>query len=351
MINSFKDLQKICPNIDPRVATVIEKSGIQISNYYARLIDWKNPNDPLFRVVVPDVSELNVADYEVNDPIGDNNKELHTQKTKMLVHRYPDRALILTTNKCAGRCRYCFRRDRVFNVADDFSDSDFQKSLNYIRKTPRLHEVVLSGGDPLCMPRQKLYELLDFVAKQCPHIRTLRIHSRALVYNPSIITGELAQHLNTFARHIPLVLITHIVHPREITPQLKRAVAKLNCIKINQAPLLRGVNDNVTTLCELSYALLGAGILPHYLHILDKARGTSHFRISIAEAQNLVQKMMGHIGGHLIPKLILDTPAGIGKIWLNKSFVLNDETINGKRHLTIQSTHTPNKTFDYVDEG
>lgn len=351
MITNFESLKKICPNIGKNTQNLIEKFGICVSEHYAKLVDWNNPDDPLYRVIVPTYAETQIAPYEVADPIGDNSSEFKTQKTKMLIHRYPDRALLLTTQKCAGRCRYCFRRDKIFDVNDEFSPTEFQKSLKYIHDNKFLREVVLSGGDPLCMPRTKLYEILDFVSQKCPHIRTLRIHTRAIVYNPSIMTKTLSQKLNAFSKHTPLVLMTHIVHPREITPELKSALSVLECVKINQMPLLRGVNNDVSVLCELSYKLLSVGILPHYIHILDKARGTNHFRISIAEAQDLVEKMMGHIGGHLVPKIILDTPAGIGKVWLNKSFVLRDEIIDGKRHLTIKSTHTPNKTFDYVDEG
>ena len=350
MIRNFKDLQKFCPNINPEIKYVIEKFGIQIPEYYANLIDWNNPEDPLFKVAVPSTHELKIQSYEVADPIGDDTKEFSTKKTEMLVHRYPDRALILTTNKCAGRCRYCFRRDKVFDTDELFSESEFEKSLDYIRKTKHLREVVLSGGDPLCMPRKKLYDLLDYIIANCPHIKTVRLHTRAIVYNPAIATNELAKRLNSFARKIPLVIMTHIVHPREITPIFKEAITKFNCVKLNQAPLLKGVNDSVETLCSLSYKLLEVGILPHYLHLLDKAKGTSHFRISIAEAQNLVARMMGHIGGHLVPKLILDTPYGIGKVWLNKSFIQKDFIKDGKRHLEIQSTHSPEKSFDYIDE-
>ena len=339
MINNFDDLKKFQPDINPEIKQVIEKYGVHITEYYANLVDWKNPNDALYKIVVPCMKELVDKKDELEDPIGDDSQIFKTLKTKMLIHRYPDRVLLLTTNKCASRCRYCFRKCKVFGNNDIFDEQEFKKSLEYIKNTKSISEVVLSGGDPFCMPREKFKQVFEFIISECLHIKGIRIHSRAFVYNPDIITDDLADFLNSMNKKLPIILMTHIVHAREVTDNLCNSLKKLDLIKVNQAPLLKGVNGTVEDLINLSWALVKAGVLPHYLHYLDKAKGTSYFRMSIDEARELVAGMWGHIGGHLIPKLILDLPDGQGKIALDKSFILSEDYNDG-HSLTIKSTYS-----------
>lgn len=348
MIKNFNDLKKRIPDINIELKSVIEKYGIHIPDFYESLIDFSNPNDPLFNAIVPNIKELDIKEDEVDDPIGDNSTDFSTLKTNMLIHRYPDRVLMLTTNKCAGQCRYCFRKSKVFNSKEIFNNDDFEKSLEYIKNTKTIKEVILSGGDPLCMPRDKFYFIFNFILKECPHIKGIRIHSRAPVYTPSIITDELSSFLNEINKKITLIFMTHIIHKKEINDEFKKAISKLNCVKINQSVLLKGINDTVKDLEELSWALIGAGILPHYLHYLDKAKGISHFKVSINKARNLVSQLHGHLSGHLIPKLILDTPQAMGKIILNKSFIIKEENYKDKQTLTIQSTHS-DKIIEYKE--
>ena len=200
MIKNFNDLKKRIPDINIELKSVIEKYGIHIPDFYESLIDFSNPNDPLFNAIVPNIKELDIKEDEVDDPIGDNSTDFSTLKTNMLIHRYPDRVLMLTTNKCAGQCRYCFRKSKVFNSKEIFNNDDFEKSLEYIKNTKTIKEVILSGGDPLCMPRDKFYFIFNFILKECPHIKGIRIHSRAPVYTPSIITDELSSFLNEIKR-------------------------------------------------------------------------------------------------------------------------------------------------------
>lgn len=350
MITSYEELLKFCPNINPKIKKVIDKYGILVTEHYLSLIDLKNPKDPLFKAVIPSISELKINKWELSDPIGDNSSEFKTQKTKMLIHRYPDRVLLLTTNKCAGNCRYCFRKEKVFNNEETiFNTKELEKSLNYIQKTKQLKEVILSGGDPLYMPRQNLYRTLNFIKEKCKHIKTVRIHTRAPIYNPDIITDEISEFLNNFNKKIPLTIITHIIHPKEICDKFITSINKIKCIKLNQNPILKGINDSTECLINLSYELLKAGILPHYLHILDKAKGISHFKVSIKKAQDIVYKMQQQISGHLVPKLILDQPNGYGKVWLNKSFIQKSKIVNGKYEMKIKSTHS-NKIALYKED-
>ncbi len=348
MIRNFDDLKKFKPDIDPKIKQVIEKYGVLITDYYASLIDWKNPDDPLYKLVVPSILELDDKADELQDPIGDDSAEFNTMKTKMLIHRYPDRVLLLSTNKCESRCRYCFRKCKVFGKRDIFDDVEFEKSLQYIKNTKTISEVILSGGDPLCMPRVKFKQVFEFIVSECPHIKGIRIHSRAFVYNPDIITDDLVEFLNSINKKLPVVLVTHIVHEKEVTEKLCDKLGKLCFLKVNQTPLLKGVNDTTEDLVNLSWALVRAGVLPHYLHYLDKARGISYFRVSIDRARELVASLWGHLGGHLIPKLILDLPDGHGKVLLNKSFIVSENYDDG-HILTVQSTYS-DKVSEYKEQ-
>ena len=348
MINNFEDLKKVIPDINPEIKKVVDKYGVHITDYYLSLIDLKNPNDPLYKIVIPSLDELVVKSDEFDDPIGDDSAEFNTLKTKMLVHRYPDRVLLLTTNKCASRCRYCFRKCKVFNDTEAFDDIEFEKSLQYIKNTKTISEVILSGGDALCMPRDKFKQVFEFIVSECPHVKGIRIHTRCPVYNPDVITDDLACFLNKINEKLPIIFMTHVVHAREVTDVFCAAVKKLNLMKLNQAVLLKGVNDTTADLVNLSWALVKAGIVPHYLHYLDKAKGTSYFRVSIDKARDLVASLCGHLGGHMIPKLILDLPQGYGKIALDKSFIVSENYDDG-HVLKIKSTYS-DKVSEYKEQ-
>lgn len=349
MIKSYEDLLKMCPNINSNIKKVIDKYGIHITDYYLSLFDINNPDDPLYKVVMPVKNELCDKEDELLDPIGDDSKIFDTLKTSMLVHRYSDRVLFLTTDRCMARCRYCFRKSRLFCDKNNFDEEEFNKSLEYIKNHKEISEVILSGGDPLCMERKYFYKIFDYIISNCPHVKGVRIHTRAPVYNPYILTDDLVNFLNNVNEKLVVVFMLHIVHAREVTDVLRTYLNKLKLLKFNQTPILKGVNATVTDLIDLSWSLVRAGIVPHYLHYLDKAKGTSHFRISIDEARNLVLQLQGHLSGHLIPKLILDVPDGMGKIWLNQSFILDEIYDDEKHTLKIKSTHS-DKTYNYVEK-
>ena len=265
-----------------------------------------NPDDPLLRQVFPISDEL--VDYPLfsNDPVGDIQAAVHPG----LLHKYHGRVLLINTGSCAINCRYCFRRNFPYG---DLQLSKQQESgvIDYIKGDPTISEVILSGGDPLVLSDARLAHLLrQFEA--IPHIKRIRIHSRLPIVLPARITEEFIQILVNSSKQT--VLVVHCNHANEIN---NRVITALNLLKnkgitlFNQAVLLKGVNDNAQTLCELSETLFAQGVIPYYLHLLDKAKGTGHFEVSEFTAKILIEQMQNALPGYLVPRLVKEI-AGAG---------------------------------------
>jgi len=295
-------LQKVC-----------SRFRMQITPYYLDLIDFDDPKDPLRKMAVPDIRELRFRKGELADPIGDTNEDLDNQPVKAITHRYEDRVLLYPTPECGGYCRYCFRRRLAGKEDFQLTKKQLDKALDYIEKHNEIHEVILTGGDPLMLIDEKVFAILDRL-KAMEHVWTIRIHTRMPVWNPYRITDELAEGLKRFN---PVWIVTHFNHPRELSDIAVEHIAKLvdNGIPVlNQGVLLKGVNDDIETQRELNWALVRARVKPYYMHHLDKAQGISHFRASIKRGMNILRELRGTIPGYCIPHFILDIPGGYGKI-------------------------------------
>ncbi|MEI8594087.1 EF-P beta-lysylation protein EpmB [Photobacterium sp. Hal280] len=256
-----------------------------------------NPHDPLLRQVLPLAEEFEVHEGFSHDPLAEQNNALPG-----LLHKYRNRVLLIVKGGCAINCRYCFRRH--FPYQDNpGSKRQWQQALDYIAAHPELNEVILSGGDPLMAKDSELRWLVDGIAA-IGHIKRLRIHTRLPVVIPARITSELRLLLQQ--TRLQVVLVTHINHGNEINPELSAALAPLRdagVTLLNQGVLLRGVNDSVDALVHLSEALFDAGILPYYLHVLDKVQGAAHFMVSDDEARVLMAGLIEKVSGYLVPKL------------------------------------------------
>jgi lysine 2,3-aminomutase len=292
--------------IDPApLLAVAQRYPLRITPYYLDLLE--GPGDPLWRQCVPDPAEL-AADGLLPDPLS----ETHLSPVPGLVHRYPDRALLLTTTTCALYCRFCTRK-RAIGCSFGNQGLDFTAALAYIAQTPALHEVILSGGDPLLLDDDRLADLLGRL-RAIPHVETIRIHSRVPVVLPERITEKLAALLG---RHHPLYLNTHFNHPRELTPQAAEACGRLAAAGIplgNQSVLLRNVNDHAETLRSLFRGLLRLRVRPYYLHHGDLVAGTAHLRTSIESGLSLVAALRNTLPGMAIPQYVIDLPGGRGKV-------------------------------------
>ena len=256
-----------------------------------------NPYDPLLRQVLPLSEEFEVHEGYSNDPLEEQDNELPG-----LLHKYRNRALMIVKGGCAVNCRYCFRRHFPYQENKSGKQA-WKKCLEYMGQQPELNEVIFSGGDPLMAKDDEIHWLLEHIA-QIPHIKRLRIHSRLPVVIPARITDELCQLLR--ASRLQIVLVTHINHANEINAEFAAQMAKLKqagVTLLNQAVLLKDVNNSIEAQVALNEALFDAGILPYYLHVLDKVQGAAHYFVSDEEAKEIMRGVITRVSGYLVPKL------------------------------------------------
>lgn len=292
---------------------VLANMRLSITPHTASLIRFDDPNDPMFLMSVPQERELNVTPEELVDPIGDEAKS----PVPFLTHRYADRVLIYATFSCSHYCRFCFRRFKTGQANPGPSPADTDRIVAYLSAHPEVDEVILTGGDPLTLLDGQIDSWLGRL-RAIPSIRRIRFHTRVPVNLPSRVTHDLVA---TMRRHQdathPIFVITHFNHPREIADENVTAVARLVDAGIavrNQSVLLRGVNDDVETLAVLFKRLADIRVIPYYLHQLDLARGTGHFRVPIEKGIELMRELQGQTTGIALPRYMLDLPGGHGKV-------------------------------------
>ncbi|MGF1687792.1 EF-P beta-lysylation protein EpmB [Photobacterium japonica] len=271
--------------------------ALRVPKSFVERMELGNPHDPLLRQVLPLAEEFEVHDGYSQDPLDEQDNAIPG-----LLHKYRNRVLMIVKGGCAVNCRYCFRRH--FPYQDNQGGKrNWQLALDYIASQPQVNEVILSGGDPLMAKDSELAWLLEGIAA-IPHVTRLRIHSRLPVVMPNRITDTLCQLLQE--SRLSTVLVTHINHANEIDDTLRSAMLRLkqaNVTLLNQGVLLKGVNDNVPALIALSESLFKAGILPYYLHVLDRVQGAAHFMVDDTTARQLMAGLMDNVSGYLVPRL------------------------------------------------
>ena len=267
-----------------------------------------DPRDPLLLQLLPRPEEGRPSPPGYSaDPVGELGSARHG-----LVRKYRGRALLIATGACPVHCRYCFRRHFPYG-AQIGGGGGWGRALQAVAQDSSIHELILSGGDPLVLPDAKLGALLKR-ADGITHLRTVRIHTRTPVILPSRVTAGLLAVLRQCSKR--LVMALHVNHPQEIDAAVAGALARLaqaGLTLLNQAVLLRGVNDSAETLAELSHALWQAGVLPYYLHLLDKVAGAAHFEVPAAEGAALVEALRQTLPGYLVPRLVRETPGAPAK--------------------------------------
>ena len=276
-------------------------------------------SDALAKQFIPSTDELNAQDYELVDPIGD---QTHSPLPGV-IHRYPDRVLLLPRGNCPSYCRFCFRKSSV-GKSENLSKSQIAEAVDYIRSNSQVHELILSGGEPLTLSAAELRDLIDEVMS-IEHIDYVRIHTRLPITSPELTRVFDFSVFENLSK--PLYVAIHCNHADEIDDDFIAFVSKLRkrgVILLSQTVLLKGVNDSTETLENLFRKLVGNGIRPYYLHHLDRALGTSHFRVSLKEGRELFSALRGKLSGIALPTYILDLPGGEGKIpaeseWLSEN--------------------------------
>ncbi|MGB3147310.1 MAG: lysine-2,3-aminomutase-like protein, partial [Paracoccaceae bacterium] len=273
------------------------------------------PGDGVARQFVPTAAERTIRPEELADPIGD----LAHSPVAGLTHRYPDRVILAVTQSCEVYCRFCFRRETV-GASGPLPDADLEAALAYIRRTPAVAEVILTGGDPLSLSPRRIDLILQQLAA-IGHVRVVRIHSRVPVVAPERISPAL---LTALRNHPTVVLVIHTNHPQELTPTARAALARLNeagLMLLSQTVLLCGVNDDASCLAALFRALIDCRVKPYYLHHCDLARGAGHFRTTIAAGQRIMANLRGQLSGICLPTYVIDIPGGFGKVPVTADYV------------------------------
>ena len=294
------------------------KFRLDITPYFASLIDPDDPLCPVRQQVIPKGRELQAFESMMKDSLAEDQHS----PVPGLVHRYPDRVLMLVTTQCASYCRYCTRSRIVGDAQATFSKVEYELQLDYIRRTPQVRDVLLSGGDPLTLAPRVLDYLLNELY-QIEHVEIIRIGSRVPVFMPQRVTDELCEML---AKYHPLWLNIHVNHPKEITPELYRACDKLNRAGIplgNQSVLLAGINDSVHIQRELVQDLVQMRVRPYYLYQCDLVAGAGHFRTTVNKGIEIIEGLRGHTSGYAVPNYMIDAPGGGGKIPVMPQYLIS----------------------------
>ena len=320
-VDCLADFDRVLDLTDTERQALSQSDGrlpARLTPYYLNLLDPVNTDDPLRRMVVPQPLEQIVGEGEYADPLGEDTRS----PVPGLVHRYPDRVLLLANGECPVYCRYCTRSRLVGDNADAMRPNRerWQLAIDYIAAHPEVHDVLISGGEPLILGDDKLSWLLDRL-HEIPHLDLIRIGTKVPFSLPMRITPDLCKVLRSVH---PLYMSLHVNHPRELTPDACRAcemLADAGVVLGAQTVLLRGINDDTDTLKTLFRALLRVRVRPYYLLQCDPIHGSAHFRTPVSTGLQILRELRGEISGYGIPHFIVDIPGGAGKVPLSPDYV------------------------------
>ena len=319
-ITSVKELSRfisLSDNEQSQLKFVTAKYPLAITPYYLSLINLDDPDDPIRKQAIPCIEEISMGSMGMEDPL----EEKRDSVVPGLVHRYPDRVLMVLTDICPMLCRHCTRKREWHNGGWVRNDEEIEAMLDYIRRTPRVRDVIISGGDPLTLSTERLERVIARV-RAIEHVEIIRIGTRFPVVLPQRIDAELC---NMLSKYGPIWLNTHFNHYREITPEATRACDRLLRAGVpvnNQCVLLRGINDTVETQMRLGQALLKSKVRPYYLFQCDEVQGTEHLHTPVETGIKIMEGLRGHTSGLAIPTYVIDLPFGGGKVPLQANYVV-----------------------------
>jgi lysine 2,3-aminomutase len=343
-VRTLADLARMIRLTDEETAAIERHEGplpIGITPYYASLLDEHDATQALRRTVVPVMGEYLHTRGEADDPLGEDGHS----PTPGLVHRYPDRVLLLVTGFCSVYCRYCTRARLVGATGErSIKKHDLEKAIEYIAATPVVRDVLISGGDPLSLDEERLEWILSRL-RGIPHVEFVRIGSKQPVVQPQRVTPALTRMLKRFH---PLWMSLHFTHPDELTPEVAEACGRLADAGIplgSQTVLLKGVNDDVETMRRLVHGLLRIRVRPYYIYQCDPISGSAHFRTSVEKGVEIIRGLRGHTTGYAVPTFVVDAPGGGGKLPVSPDYVV------GREGDDLVLTNFENKLFRYPDPG
>lgn len=305
----LRTLELNSAHLDPATQAAIAQFPLRVPRGFVARMEKGNPNDPLLLQVLPTKQEMDHYPGYTHDPLAEKN----ANPVPGLLHKYHGRVLLTLAGGCAINCRYCFRRH--FPYEENMPSTDgWQKTLAYIANDSSIEEVIFSGGDPLIMKDTQLAKLVSQLEK-IQHVKRLRIHTRLPIVIPERINSELISWID--ATRFKTIVVLHCNHPNEIDDTVIAAIKKLQTIHVtllNQSVLLKDVNDNANVLIALSNKLFDNSVLPYYLHLLDRVQGSAHFDVDEKNAKQIIQRMINHLPGYLVPKLVREIAGADAKV-------------------------------------
>lgn len=317
-LDQLKKYVNLTPDEEEGVKKCLGKLRMAITPYYLSLIDLDDPHDPVRRQAIPTADELYISSADLNDPLHEDTDS----PVAGLTHRYPDRVLLLTTDQCSMYCRHCTRRRFAGQHDCEVSNDKIDKCIDYVRNHSEVRDVLLSGGDVLCLSDEKL-EYIIAKLREIEHVEIIRLGSRTPVVMPQRITKELCDMLK---KYHPIWLNTHFNHPKEMTPEAKRACSMLADAGIplgNQSVLLAGVNDCPAVMKKLVHELVKARVRPYYIYQCDLSMGLEHFRTPVSKGIEIIEALRGHTSGYAVPTFVVDAPGGGGKIPVMPNYLIS----------------------------
>lgn len=317
-VEKLKKIINITPQEEDDINKVLQKFRLGITPYFAAQMDKEDHRCPIRMQAVPTIAETHFSDADMLDPLHEDEDS----PTPGLTHRYPDRVLMLVTDQCSMYCRHCTRRRFAGHADHAVPTEKIDKAIEYIKNTPQVRDVLLSGGDALLISDDRLEYIIKRL-REIPHVEIIRIGSRTPVVCPQRITDDL---VNMLKKYHPIWLNTHFNHPKEMTDETREACRKLADAGIplgNQSVLLRGVNDCVHITKDLMHELVKNRVRPYYIYQCDLSLGIEHFRTSIAKGIEIIEGLRGHTSGYAVPTFVVDAPGGGGKTPVMPDYVIS----------------------------
>ncbi|MDY6147826.1 MAG: lysine 2,3-aminomutase [Porphyromonas sp.] len=347
-IETLEDLKKyihLTPEEEEGVRESLKTIRMAITPYYLSLINLEDPHDPIRKQSIPTINELHVSAADIQDPLHEDGDS----PVPGLTHRYPDRVLFLITDQCAMYCRHCTRR-RFAGQKDASSPMErIDKCIDYIARTPQVRDVLLSGGDALLVPDDRIEYILKKL-RDIPHVEIIRFGSRTPVVMPQRITPEF---VDMIKKYHPVWLNTHFNHPNEITPESKAACERLANAGVplgNQSVLLREINDCTHVMKKLVHELVKIRVRPYYIYVCDLSMGIGHFRTPVSKGIEIIENLRGHTSGYAVPTFVVDAPGGGGKIPVMPNYVVSQapHRVVVRNYEGVLTTYT--EPEDYKEE-
>ncbi len=317
-VEELKKIINLTPSEEKDISETLKTFRLGITPYYASLMDVDDPRCPVRMQAVPVIAETHRSDADMLDPLHEDEDS----PAPGLTHRYPDRVLLLITDQCSMYCRHCTRRRLAGEKDGARSMDDINQCIAYIKKTPQIRDVLLSGGDCLLINDDVLEYIISELRK-IPHVEIVRLGSRTPVVMPQRITDEL---VNMLKKYHPIWLNTHFNHPKEMTPEAMEALKKLADAGIplgNQSVLLRGLNDCPHIMRDLVHLLVKNRVRPYYIYQCDLSLGIEHFRTSVSKGIEIIEGLRGHTSGYAVPTFVVDAPGGGGKTPVMPQYVIS----------------------------